>query len=176
MKKVEKLNIEIKAHCADPETVRGRLDSLNARYHGLDHQVDTYFNCDQGRLKLRQGPIENSLIFYQRENQKGPKKSEIAMSQLSGDEGIGEVLSRAYGVMTVVDKKRHIYFIDNVKFHVDVVEELGSFMEIEAIDETGEIGREALLKQCEDFMRELGVRAEDLIDKSYSDLIMEKGK
>ncbi len=176
MQKFEKLNVEIKARCSEPEKVRQILDSQNAIYKGLDHQVDTYFNCETGRLKLRSGLIENSLIFYRRDDLKGPKHSEIALSHLSGSEGVGEVLTKAYGIKVIVDKRRHIYFIENIKFHVDSVEGLGSFMEIEAIDETGEFGREKLLKQCEYYMKALSVKQEDLVERSYSDLILDKEK
>ena len=179
MQNVDKINIEIKAHCESPEKVRQILDSLGARYQGLDHQVDTYFNCEDGRLKLRSGSIENSLIFYKRGNQKGPKESDIALSKLQGNEGVGAVLEKAYGIKVIVDKQRHIYFIENVKFHVDSVKGLGAFVEIEAINDIGDgsemIGKEKLLEQCGHYMEALQVKEEGLIDRSYSDMILEKG-
>jgi adenylate cyclase class IV len=55
------LNIEFKARCDDSEQVKAVLRKYNARFHGRDHQIDTYFNCSQGRLKLREGDIENNL-------------------------------------------------------------------------------------------------------------------
>ena len=58
------LNVEIKAKCSDPKRVRNILESKGAEYRGLDHQIDTYFRVPNGRLKLREGNIENALIFY----------------------------------------------------------------------------------------------------------------
>ena len=69
------LNIEIKAKIKNPKRIKQLLIQLKADYKGQDHQIDTYFHVVKGRLKLREGNIENHLIFYQRENQKGPKES-----------------------------------------------------------------------------------------------------
>ena len=65
-------NVEIKARCEDPRQIRDYLLSHHAIFKGIDHQRDTYFNVSHGRLKLRQGKIENALIHYQRTDQKGP--------------------------------------------------------------------------------------------------------
>ena len=172
----EILNIEIKAKSENSDYIHETLKSLNADYKGCDHQIDTYFNCDQGRLKLRSGNIENSLIFYNRDNQPGPKQSDVSLSKLPASSGIKEVLTKSHGVKVEVDKQRHIYFIDNVKFHVDEVSELGHFVEIEAIDNSASIGREKLLDQCQNYMKKLKINESDLVDCSYSDLLLEKHK
>ena len=125
------VNVEIKARCDQPSSVRSILIGLDADYRGLDHQIDTYFNAPHGRLKLREGNIENSLIFYARNDQAGPKQSDIKLCVLPAGTCLKNVLEKAYGVKAVVDKKREIYFIDNVKFHIDDVQGLGSFVEIE---------------------------------------------
>jgi predicted adenylyl cyclase CyaB len=85
-----------------------------------------------------------------------------------------EILIKALGILVVVDKKREIYFIDNVKFHIDVVENLGTFVEIEAIDNVGNIGKDKLLQQCQFFLDLFEISQEDLISVSYSDLLLEK--
>ena len=69
------INAEIKAACSDSESIRQTLTTLNADFRGKDHQVDTYFNVPSGRMKLREGNIEHSLIYYERNNQSGPKTS-----------------------------------------------------------------------------------------------------
>ncbi len=168
------LNVEIKARCYDPEKVRDILKEQGAEYKGLDHQIDTYFNVPRGRLKLREGNIENALIFYERSNQEGPKDSKVVLYSSQPSSNLKAALTGACGALVVVDKMRHIYFIDNVKFHVDLVESLGSFCEIEAIDKTGDIGRSRLLQQCNDYMKILGIHQTDLISRSYSDLLLKK--
>ena len=81
------------------------------------------------------------------------------------------MLVKSLGVLMVVDKQREIYFIDNVKFHIDEVKDLGKFMEIEAIDMDGSLGKEKLLKQCQEYMKLFDIQESDLISKSYSDLL-----
>ena len=76
------LNVEIKATCHDLEKIRQKLTTMNADFIGLDKQTDTYFNVVKGRLKLREGNIENNLIFYDRENKAGPKKSNFQLLKI----------------------------------------------------------------------------------------------
>ena len=83
--------------------------------------------------QLREGTIENALIYYERENQAEPKQSNVIVTQTRPDSTLKALLSHALGILVVVEKQREIYFIDNVKFHIDAVNGLGHFIEIEAI-------------------------------------------
>jgi predicted adenylyl cyclase CyaB len=170
---MEHINIEIKAKCADQGRIRSILKSRNAEFRGLDHQVDTYFKVSAGRLKLREGNIENHLIFYERANQQGPKQSNVILFDTEPKSAVKEILAKALGVLFVVDKSREIYFIENVKFHLDAVKDLGTFVEIEAID-TGGITKEKLDEQCRSYMQLFGIKDSDLLAVSYSDLLLEK--
>ncbi len=165
------LNIEIKARSSNHEFVRDRLLAEQAAFRGKDHQIDTYFKVANGRLKLREGNIENALIHYHRPDQEGPKASEVTLYQSEPESNLKAILTNALGIFKVVDKQREIYFIENVKFHIDTVMDLGSFVEIEAIDRTGEIGKEKLLDQCRYYMDLLGISEEDLVEGSYSDML-----
>jgi adenylate cyclase, class 2 len=164
-------NIEIKARCHNPEAIEALLLEHKARFIGLDHQIDTYFNTPNGRLKLREGNIENALIFYNRPNQAGPKQSDIILYKTQPKASLKALLTQANGILAVVDKNRKIFFIDNVKFHLDTVEGLGHFVEIEAIDDNGDIGYEKLLKQCSFFMELFNITEADLMTDSYSDMV-----
>ena len=166
------INIEIKARTTDQEKIREILKSNNAEFKGVDHQVDTYFKVGSGRLKLREGNIENHLIHYERENKSGPKRSSVLLYKYSHDQNLKEILTTSLGILAVVDKKREIYFIDNVKFHLDNVVGLGTFVEIEAIDKDGSIGNEKLLEQCNYYLNLLNISKDDLLENSYSDLIL----
>ena len=166
-------NIEIKARCANASSIRKYLQQQQARFIGVDEQCDTYFNTSNGRLKMRQGPIENALIYYNRENKAGPKLSEVKLLPLDNNADLlKEILAKAHGVKVVVKKKREIYFIENVKFHIDEVEELGSFVEIEAIDKDGSIGLEKIKEQCFFYLEQFQIGEDDLLTHSYSDLLM----
>ena len=82
-------------------------------------------------------------------------------------------MTKQLGIKTIVDKKRKIYFIDNVKFHFDVVQNLGTFLEVEAIDRKEEFSIGYLKNQCDKYFNFLGLTEKDVVDKSYSDLIIE---
>lgn len=165
------LNIEIKAQCPNPGQVRDFLQQQGANFKGIDHQIDTYFNVPDGRLKLRQGNIEQNLIFYRRSDSTTPKASDINLVPAEHPEALHKLLDQALGTKIVVDKKREIYFIDNVKFHIDEVKKLGSFVEIEAIDNDGSIGSDKLNEQCLKYMDLLGIQQDQLVAHSYSDLL-----
>lgn len=169
---MEILNIEIKARSNDQREIREILKAKKADYKGTDHQIDTYFKVPNGRLKLREGTIENNLIHYLRDNKDGPKQSKITLFKSSLDSTLKDVLTRALGILTVVDKEREIYFIENVKFHLDKVKGLGTFVEIEAIDKNSTIGKEKLQFQCEYYLKLFDISKEDLVSESYSDLIL----
>lgn len=168
------INVEIKAKCDEQDRIRGILQSRNADFKGTDHQIDTYFRTNHGRLKLREGNIENNLIYYERDDEKGPKQSNITLFKTEPGSRLKDMLAKSLGVLVVVDKRREIYFIDNVKFHIDVVKGLGTFVEIEAIDEQGTIGEDKLHQQCWEYLVLLGIRTEKLVSHSYSDMLLEK--
>lgn len=171
---MEIINIEIKAKSNNQKGVREILKSKGADFKGIDHQIDTYFKVNNGRLKLREGNIENRLVYYERENKSGPKQSKVALFENNPGSSLKDVLTKALGVLVVVDKKREIYFIDNIKFHIDNVEGLGTFVEIEAIDSDGSIGKDKLMEQCKTFLDLFEITQEDLISVSYSDLLLQK--
>jgi adenylate cyclase, class 2 len=166
------LSIEIKARCSDHKKIRDFLMSHHADFKGMDHQIDTYFRVNNGRLKLREGNIENYLVFYEREDKEGPKQSKIILFASNPRSSLKEILTRTMGVLVVVDKDREIYFIENIKFHIDTVKDLGTFMEIEAIDNG--IGKEKLLEQCNKYLSLFGIDESDLVPMSYSDLLLNR--
>lgn len=168
------INVEIKARCTDPSYIRIYLKSNGAELKGFDKQTDTYFNVPNGRLKLREGNIENNLIFYERTNQTGPKNSYFQLVKIEDAAGLKEALAKSNGVKVVVKKEREIYYIENVKFHIDEVPGLGSFVEIEAGNILADLSQEQLKEQCDFYINEFGINNEDLIDISYSDMLLEK--
>ena len=168
------ISLEIKARCHDPARVRELLRSKGAFTKGLDHQIDTYFRIPFGRLKLREGNIENALIYYRRANQKNSKQCDCALSASKNNAALKKFLKSALGVLTVVDKKREIFFIKNAKFHIDSVHKLGRFVEIEVFDRQGTGDTAKLRKQCESYQRILGIKKKDLLADSYSDQLLKR--
>jgi predicted adenylyl cyclase CyaB len=164
-------NYEFKAKAGDLDKLERKLLGLSPIFKGEDHQIDTYFNVPSGRLKLREGNIENALIYYERPDIADAKQADIILYKHSPDKSLKDILAKVLGIKTTVDKTRRIYFIEKVKFHFDMVENLGTFVEVEAIDETGEAGLEKLKEQCNKYFLFFGLDKSDLVDKSYSDLI-----
>ncbi len=168
------INVEIKARIQNPDRVRKILMANGADFRGLDRQSDTYFNCTGGRLKLREGQVENSLIFYRRPDTPEPKVSEYELERLLPENELKNVLSAALGVKVCVEKEREIYFIDNVKFHIDRVDGLGRFVEIEAIGEDAS-DLERLHEQCSQWLQLFDIEEEQLESRSYSDMLIDCG-
>lgn len=162
--------IEFKARCVNHDAIREKLRQKGARFVGTDHQTDTYFRVPHGRLKLREGTIENSLVFYSRPNISALKQSEVTISTVPPGSEIKAALLKALGVLAIVDKVREIYFVDKVKIHLDDVAGVGKFLEVEAIGASGESGQ--LQLQCEQYRAEFGVEQKDFVAESYSDLLV----
>jgi len=168
-----RINVEIKARCENHAEIRKILKSKNADFKGIDHQIDTYFNVKNGRLKLREGSIENNLIQYHRPNISGPKQSEFALYKTEPKTKLKNLLINALGAKVVVDKQREISYIENIKFHLDEVKGLGKFVEIEAEGEKKEGAYEQLKAQCDEYLKLFNIKENDLIHNSYSDMLLE---
>jgi len=166
-------NVEFKAKVGSLEKYEQQLLALNPLFKGTDHQIDTYFNVTKGRLKLREGNIENALINYDREDQAGSKLSSVILYRHQPDPALKAILTHQLGIKMVVDKVRKIYFIENVKFHFDQVKGLGSFLEVEAIDYDGQYSLEKLQEQCNYYETMFGLAPQQMMRQSYSDLLME---
>jgi adenylate cyclase class 2 len=169
---MKRVNFEFKARMRDERRVRRALKQLRARYVGLDHQVDTYFNAPTGRLKVREGKIENALIYYRRTNSARARRSSVDLMLLPRRSSLRAILSRVLTPRAVVDKKREIYFVGNVKIHLDRVRGLGKFLEVEAITRTGRLDRAR--RQALRFQKLFGVVRKDIVPQSYSDLVSSK--
>ncbi len=166
------INIEIKARTSNAAGIRKYLLENKAEYKGTDLQTDTYFNAIKGRLKLREGNIENNLIYYEREDKAGPKQSNFSLVAVPDAVTLKAILTASSGVKVAVVKQREIYFIGNVKFHLDTLEQLGSFVEIEASNKYAPLSVEELKTQCDFYLQAFGIAAEDLITVSYSDMLL----
>jgi adenylate cyclase class 2 len=168
------INIECKAKVDDLQNEINKLAELNPKYIGLDHQIDTYFNTSIGRLKLREGTIENSLIHYVRNNTADAKQSDVLLYQHQPNKILKQILINSNGIKVVVDKQRHIYFVNNVKIHFDTVAQLGTFIEIEAIQQSIDHTAQFLEEQCNWFINFFQIQKSQFIALSYSDLLLQK--
>lgn len=164
-------NHEFKARVENLACYEEKLLTLDPDFRGTDHQSDTYYNVSAGRLKLREGDIENALICYDREDIAGSKQSDVILYRHSPDQALKAILEKQFGIRIIVKKTRRIYFIGNVKFHFDIVNGLGTFIEAEAIDDKDQFTSEQLREQCDKYLKFFNIKKEQLVDKSYSDLL-----
>jgi predicted adenylyl cyclase CyaB len=168
------LNYEFKARLKNEKLVRATLQRLRARRVGTDQQVDTYFRLPAGRLKVRQGRIENALIFYRRLDAPRARRASVATMLLPRRNSLRDILASALGVLAVVKKRREIYFVGNVKIHLDRVRQLGKFLEVEAISRAGDVKK--IRAQARKFQRLFAVSTSDIVPQSYCDLILQKAR
>ena len=165
-------NIEIKARVRDLEAQRRLIEEVSDKPRTLLTQVDTFFVVPRGRLKLRQfDSNRGELIFYQRADQANAKLSEYHIVPTAEPEQLTAALAAALGVLGVVRKTRHLYFHGQTRIHLDEVQELGWFIELEVVLQPDQVEGEGAALAAE-LMRTLDIRPEDLIDCAYIDLFV----
>ena len=171
------VNVELKARLADPDAAVARCVSLGAEDCGVLVQRDTYFLAPRSRLKLRdQGADGAELITWGRADTAEPKESTYVLAPVSATEPMLEALEYALGPpVVVVSKRRRLFIWNGVRIHIDDVDELGTFLEFEAVLESG-AGDAELAAAHEKVARlrsELGVEDEALVSVGYADLLMD---
>jgi predicted adenylyl cyclase CyaB len=170
---IEKMarNIEIKARIEESDAVYERAAALADDGPVVIAQDDTFFACSNGRLKLRAfSSDKGELIFYRRPDRKGPKESFYLVSPTTGPDALRESLSLAYGEVGRVRKRRVLFMVGRTRIHLDRVEGLGDFLELEVVLGDGEDADtgEAVAK---DLMEKLGIRPHQLVEGAYIDLL-----
>lgn len=164
-------NIEIKARVTDLQAVEARAASLADEGPFDIAQDDTFFNCRQGRLKLRElAPDSGQLIHYQRPDQGGPKLSRYVIAPTPDPAALREALTRAYGLAGRVLKHRRLYLVGRTRIHLDRVEGLGDFLELEVVlaPQDDLAAGEAEARRI---MHSLGIEDDALIEGAYVDLL-----
>jgi predicted adenylyl cyclase CyaB len=164
-------NVEIKAYARNFEEIRLRTEALSDTQVEVIPQEDIFFNTEKGRLKLRILSIDLAqLIYYTRPDQEGPKRSEYHIYETPDPENLKRVLELAYGIRGRVKKTRYLYLVGQTRVHLDEVEGLGQFMELEVVMAPGqsEIQGQAI---AEELMSRLGVERADLLEGAYMDLL-----
>lgn len=164
-------NIEIKARVRDLDKIRRRAEQLSDTPMEVIPQEDIFFNTLQGRLKLRViAQDHGQLIYYTRPDQGGPKRSDYRIFVTSEPENLKRVLDLAYGIRGIVRKTRYLYLVGQTRVHLDDVQGLGQFMELEVVMRDGQDDAEGQAI-AEGLMAALGVEMSDLLEGAYMDLL-----
>ncbi len=163
-------NVEIKARVADLAEVEAQARRIATQQPSDLAQDDTFFACANGRLKLRElSSVQGQLIYYSRPDSAGPKVSDYWISDTDSPAALRETLTRALGIVGRVRKHRRLYLLDRTRIHLDRVEGLGSFVELEIVLAEGESphqGTEIALQ----VMKTLGIGESQLVQGAYVDL------
>jgi predicted adenylyl cyclase CyaB len=168
-------NIEIKARIDSVASLIPRVAPIATEGPVEITQDDTFFQCSTGRLKLRVfANQQGELIFYRRVNQAGPKESFFIRSPTSSPETLRESLSLAYGQIGRIRKYRTLFLVGRTRVHLDRVEGLGHFLELEVMLEDGEAA-EVGVREAGELMDRLGIQPTQLIEGAYLDLMLAQG-
>ncbi|QPR88251.1 class IV adenylate cyclase [Aeromonas hydrophila] len=165
-------NIEIKAKIESIVLLLPKATAIADQDPVEIEQDDTFFRCDAGRLKLRTfSPSAGELIFYRRAAQQGPKESFYQLTPTHEPDRLRETLSLAWGQIGRVQKKRTLLLVGRTRIHLDRVQGLGHFLELEVVLEEDE-PLETGMQEANDIMTQLGIEPSQLIEGAYLDLIL----
>jgi len=164
-------NIEIKARVHDFNDLQQRAELLSDAPCQIIPQEDTFFNCPNGRIKLRElDPQHGQLVYYVRQDISGPKHSEYKIFETNDPASLKLILTEAFGVRGVITKVRYLYLVGQTRLHLDDVMGLGKFMELEVVlrlDQSDADGQAI----AENLMHQLGIQQGDLIKTAYVDML-----
>jgi predicted adenylyl cyclase CyaB len=164
-------NVEIKARVSDMPRLEKLAAALCAAPGEVIVQEDVFFNVPKGRLKLRKFSLERGeLIYYERSDSAGPKVSDYSRSFTNEPAALEKILTEAFGVRAVVRKRRTLYLCGQTRIHLDEVEGLGSFVELEVVLGPGQSpasGERIALA----LMKSLAISPDSLVQGAYVDLL-----
>ena len=175
-----RVNVELKAHDPDPAATAARCAELGAQDLGVLVQRDTYFATRHGRLKLRvegagtgTGTGTGELIAYRRPDQTEPGESTYVRAPAAEPDALREALDAALGTTVVVAKRRRLFLWENVRIHLDDVDELGTFVELEAIVAPDGSDLEDAHAKVARLREVLAIKDGSLVAEGYRDLLLD---
>ena len=157
----------IKAKISSGSELENKLIQLNSRFLGVDKQTDTYFEVSSGKLKLREGTIENLITHYERIHDGDAEKTTVYRYDVNPTLEEIEKLKSKHRQIGVIKKERKIYFVDHIKVHLDKLPSGEEFIELEAIDRQNQFSDEELKRQCLDLKNKLGINESEIIETGY---------
>ena len=162
-------NLELKAISNCHQACVVALEKMPANFKTSLYQIDTYFHCATGRLKLRQMMDHTELIGYNRPDSQTSRYSQYQILSVSDPDPLKQILTRTLGVKVVVEKQRSVWLFGATRIHLDRVENLGQFIELETVIQSQSI--EEAEREHQHVKRCLKIEDRDLVGQSYSDLL-----
>jgi len=166
-------NIELKARIQATAAVHATAAEISQAPAEVLEQTDTFFPVPQGRLKLREIPDQpGELIFYERQDMPGPCASSYRIYRSDAPRELRDILAGSLGVRGIVRKTRHLYRTEGLRIHIDDVEGLGTYFEIEILLGPGEEAAEAQ-ERADARAARFDIASDDLVDVAYIYLLEE---
>jgi predicted adenylyl cyclase CyaB len=164
-------NIEIKAQVPDLDAVRARARSLALNPAEVLQQTDTVFAVSRGRLKVREfSDGTGELISYDRPDDRDPKESVYERYPCRNARALLETLAKALPVRGTVVKRREVFLVGRTRIHLDQVQTLGAFVELEVVLSDGESAEDGK-HVARDLCRKLDIPETGLLAPAYIDLL-----
>ena len=164
-------NIEIKAVADDLDRIRTVAVGIATEPGQMLHQVDVFFRVHGGRLKLRSFSAgSGELIYYERPDRPGARQSRYQIYATSQPQELRSLLAAALDETVIVKKKREVFLVGQTRIHLDEVDELGTFVEVEVVLKPGQSAAEGQ-QIVVDLMHKLGIEESDLVSCAYADLL-----
>jgi adenylate cyclase class IV len=168
-------NVEIKAAVPDFAAIDAALAALSPAAPVRLAQEDTFFRCPHGRLKLRKlSATAGELIHYERPDVSGPKISHYALVPTAEPDRLRDALGAACGIVGIVRKRRTVRMVGRTRVHLDEVEGLGAFVELEVVLRDGEPAEDGVA-EAHRLMAALGIGPSQLVSRAYVDLLRDAG-
>jgi adenylate cyclase, class 2 len=162
-------NLEIKAKISSLQKYEEIAKSIGAVYIETMEQTDTYYQINYGKLKLREFSNKDpELIYYDRYGDER-WQSDYLVANISDDKNLKKILSLLFETKVIVNKKRILYKFDNARIHLDVVTDLGSFLEFEVVILKGDHQAKELLEKL---IVDFNIGEDKIIRSSYSELLL----
>jgi len=164
-------NVEIKASLTDRERALNTAARLSDSGREIIHQQDIFFRCQGARLKLRIFAVDRGeLIRYQRDDVAEVRCSQYSIARTSDPSVLVDILTKTLGQLGTVRKTRTLYRVGQTRIHIDQVEGLGDFLELEVVLRIGQTEMEGK-GIAEALLREFGIEQKQLIGTAYIDLL-----
>lgn len=168
-------NVEIKARVPDFATLRAKAASLASGSKQIINQTDTFFVVSRGRLKVRAfSDGSGELIAYERADQRDPKESVYTRVACEDARALSQALSSVLSVRGIVAKEREVFLVGRTRVHLDRVENLGCFVELEVVLAPGEPAEQGH-REAHDLLRSLEIPERALVAEAYIDLMEKTG-
>jgi len=165
------VNVEIKARLANAALAHRTAEKISGGPPQILHQTDVFFHCSDGRLKLRIfDHSSGDLILYRRTDENHIRRSDYVIAPTSSPDALLEILQQTLKTIGTVKKSRNLYLVGQTRIHIDQVEGLGDFLELEVVLKAGQSEVEAA-QIAQELLDKFGIRADDLQSKAYIDLL-----